>query len=105
MKKLLSLLVIPFFLTGCLDEFKTTQSEKTSNANVIKYQKEIDTYRDNGPQDIICRTGDNITYEHKNIILYRGIDEKTLRIDVYEQDTKEKIIVSGDCNIRPHKQN
>jgi len=102
MKKLLGILIIPFFLTGCFEPTKPSQKYKD---NAIKYQKEIDIARDNGPQDIICRTGDVITYEHKNIILYRGINDTTLRIDVYEQDTEEKIIVSGDCNIRPHKQN
>lgn len=104
MKKLLCFLIVPFLLTGCLDELKPSKSEQSSTANMIKYQKEIDIYRDNGPQDIICSSGGIVTYKHENVILYRGIDYQTLRIDVYEQDTQEKIIVSGDCNIRPHKQ-
>jgi hypothetical protein len=71
--------------------------------NEVKQEKPIGIDRYNGPQDIICRSGGTTTYEHNNVILYRNIYSDTRNIDVYEQDTQEKVIVSGDCNIRPHK--
>jgi PBP1b-binding outer membrane lipoprotein LpoB len=103
MKKLLCFLAVPFLLTGCLDELKTSEASQVSTANTIKYQKEIDIARDNGPQDIVCSSGGVVTYKHENVILYRSIYSDTRNIDVYEQDTTEKVVVSGDCTIRPHK--
>lgn len=99
MKKMIALLAIPFILMGC--GFDREQPDESDPKN-----RSVSQYNDSGPQDIICHSGSLVTYEHKNVILYRDIENSRGVLYVYENDTQEKVILPiSQCMLRPHKKN
>lgn len=95
MKKLLGLLVLPLLLSACNYE----QPNSTDPQNVS-----ISYGREDGPKDVICHSGGVVTYEHKDVVLYSGIQHYSTILDVYENDTHEKVSLPvSQCMWRPHK--
>lgn len=97
MKKILVGLAISLALSGC--GFDRQQPDAKDPKNRV-----ISSSRDYGPQDIICHSGSLVTYEHKNVVIYKEIQINSTVLDVYENDTHEKIgLPISQCMWRPHK--
>jgi hypothetical protein len=98
MKKILVCLAIVLALTGCgLDH---QQPNATDPNNRV-----ISPNRYYGPQqDVICHSGSLVIYEHKNVVIYGDIQNNATVLDVYENDTHEKVgLPISKCMWRPHK--
>lgn len=73
-----------------------TEIRPDNQVEEVSISREVDK----GPQDVVCRSGGVVYYEHKNVLFYTAMINGYL----YEVDTKEKIIVPmKDCMFRPHK--
>lgn len=95
MKKILVGLALTLALTGC---DRQQPNAKDAQNRVISYE------RDYGPQDVICHSGSLVTYEHKDVVIYKDIQINSTVLDVYENDTHEKIgLPISQCMWRPHK--
>lgn len=100
MKKYIIVFLISLLLVGC---DKNEAQAEAPYSDLVGIQEAIEPVRNEGPQDIFCYSGTSVTYNHQNVILYMGISRSSTIVDVYEIDTKEKVIVSLPCIIRPHK--
>ena len=95
MKKIFVFLALSLALSGC----ERVQPDAVDPKNrVISYEREY------GPKDIICHSGSLVTYDHKNVIIYQNLQHNSTILDVYENDTHEKIgLPVEQCIWRPHK--
>jgi hypothetical protein len=97
MNKMIALLAIPLILMGC--GFDRQQPDAKDPQNRV-----ISSSRDYGPQDIICYSGSLVTYDHKDVVIYKEIQINSTVLDVYENDTHEKVgLPISQCVWRPHK--
>lgn len=95
MKKILVGLALTLALTGCGREQPNAADPQN---RVISYEL------DSGPQDVICHSGSLVTYDHKDVVIYKDLQHNSTILNIYENDTHEKVgLPVSQCMWRPHK--